>query len=266
MLGALKPLIDTRDYKVCGSRSTYPEEFVCGYPKVKNQSNVQSCVAHALSSILEWFNQEETGEETALSTNFIYGMQGIKFDKTTPGMYLREACKIALDCGDAPLNLVPGNSEQPSATRQLQDLLTPEIEERAKFYKVKSYARCRTKQDMQYALTTSGPLLASVKWYDRYSFGSCDEKKDYTVTYDTNSSFDYHAIVILGWNAQGWICQNSWGADWGDEGRFILPFDNKFVEVWSFVDENNTKKPVSWLNVIYKLINKIVNKILGNSR
>lgn len=44
-------------------------------------------------------------------------MQGIKFNKETPGMYLRDACKIALDCGDAPLNLVPGNSEQPSATQ-----------------------------------------------------------------------------------------------------------------------------------------------------
>lgn len=110
---------------------------------------------------------------------------------------------------------------------------------------------------MQYALITSGPLLASIKWYDSYSFIN-----NYQIVFNTKFSFGYHAIAVLGWTAQGWLCQNSWGVDWGDEGRFILPFDNKFIEVWSFVDENNTKKPVFWLKFLYK----IINRFLGNSQ
>ena len=35
-----------------------------------------------------------------------------------------------------------------------------------------------------------------------------------------------HAVVILGFGTEDdvnyWICQNSWGADWGEEGYFRI--------------------------------------------
>jgi hypothetical protein len=52
-------------------------------------------VAHATSSILEYFNYKEIQDSRQLSTDFIYGMQGIKFNRLEKGMYLRDACKIA---------------------------------------------------------------------------------------------------------------------------------------------------------------------------
>jgi C1A family cysteine protease len=73
--GALKPRVDTRDYKIAAAGAEYPESYSCGeMPPVKNQRTVSSCVAHATSTILEAFNKKETGNFVPLSTNFIYGM------------------------------------------------------------------------------------------------------------------------------------------------------------------------------------------------
>jgi C1A family cysteine protease len=73
--GAMPPQVDLRDYTVVALAGQYPDTFVLSpLPAVKNQSAVGSCVAHALSEILEYFNQVETGKFTRLSTDFIYGM------------------------------------------------------------------------------------------------------------------------------------------------------------------------------------------------
>lgn len=36
MLGALKPLIDLRDYKINTTKRSYPKEFSCGNPEIKD--------------------------------------------------------------------------------------------------------------------------------------------------------------------------------------------------------------------------------------
>ena len=71
-----------------------------------------------------------------------------------------------------------------------------------------------------------GPVLASVKWYDKYSFNNG------VISMDQNSDYGYHAIMISGWNEQGWLCQNSWGKTWNKDGRFIYSFGDKLEEAW----------------------------------
>ena len=60
--GALKKKVDLRDYKVAANKQEFPETFICNnLPPIKNQGNVNSCVAHATATILETFNKTETG-------------------------------------------------------------------------------------------------------------------------------------------------------------------------------------------------------------
>ena len=117
LLGALKPKVDKRDYRIVAGASELPDFYMCeDLPPVKNQRSVSSCVAHATSSILEVFNKKETGKFVPLSTNFIYGMQGVAFSRLEGGMYLRDACKIVKEYGDATEQSVGGNVEQPQCT------------------------------------------------------------------------------------------------------------------------------------------------------
>ena len=257
-LGALKPKVDVRDYKVAAAGAEYPESYSCeNLPPVKNQRSVCSCVAHATAAILETFNKTETGKFTPLSTDFIYGMQGVAFGRMDGGMYLRDACKIVKEYGDATERTISGNTEQPKCAEQLEKKLTEDIYKEANIYKVKSYARCNNIKSIKHALINYGPVLGSVKWYDQYSIN--DDVLNFYTTFD----YGYHAIMIYGWNEKGWLCQNSWGTSWNKNGKFILPFTNELAEAWSFVDAENddikTPKHNNWFNYIYKLINFIIN-------
>ena len=264
ILGALKPKIDKRDYQVRAGASQLPESYICtDLPPVKNQRNVSSCVAHATAAILETLNKKETGKFIPLSTNFIYGMQGIAFNRLESGMYLRDACKIVREYGNPSEHSINGNTEQPECTKELQSKLTDDIYKEAKIYHINSYAKCKTAEDIKHALINYGPVLASVKWYDKYSL------KDKVINMDTKSNYGYHAIMIYGYDEKGWLCQNSWGRYWNYDGKFIYPYKAKLEEAWSFVDAENedvyTPTNNNWLDYIYKFINYIINLFKGRN-
>ena len=257
-LGALKPKVDLRDYKIAAAAAEYPESYSCGdLPPVKNQRHVSSCVAHATAEILEVFNKKETNNFVQLSTNFIYGMQGVACGRKQSGMYLRDACKIVKEYGNPLETTIPGNTEQPTCTDVLTEQLNEEVYKEAKKFKIKSYARCKTDNEIKHALINYGPVLASIKWYNKYQF---DDNK---LIFDTTSPFGYHAIMIYGYNKEGWLCQNSWGDHWGIGGLFLYPYESKLTEAWSFVDADSTDviKPtkVNWIKKLYKILNFILN-------
>lgn len=259
LFGALKPKVDVRDYAVAAAGAEYPDSYhVEHMPSIKNQRSVSSCVAHATSTILEYFNKAETGEYNELSTDFIYGMQGVAYGRSLPGMYLRDACKIAKNYGDPLKTTIGGNTEQPQCTEKLQKALTDEVYAEAAISKIKSYAKCSTENAIKHALMNYGPVLACIKWYKSYTF---DANK--VIRFDTSTTSGYHAIVICGWDEHGWICQNSWGEHWNRTGRFKYPFKSKLEEAWSFVDADNEDilkpKRNKILDVIYSVFNFIAN-------
>ena len=258
--GALKPKTDLRDFKIAAAAAQYPESFTCkNLPPVKNQHSVCSCVAHATSAVLETLNKTETNQYVPLSTNFIYGMQGVAYEKLSSGMYLRDACKIVKNYGDPSERTVSGNTEQPKCTEDLKKKLTDDIYTEAKNYRIASYARCTSDDELKHALMTYGPVLGSVKWHEK-----CDIK-DKILYFDKKSKHSYHAIMVYGWNEKGWLCQNSWGKTWNGDGTFIFPYCDNFVELWSFVDAKNSDviipKNNQWLDYAYKLFNIIINII-----
>lgn len=46
---------------------------------------------------------------------------------------------------------------------------------------------------------------------------------------DLNSN---HAVAMVGWNDsyKAWLCKNSWGESWGDDGYFWLPYSDKTID------------------------------------
>ena len=50
-----------------------------------------------------------------------------------------------------------------------------------------------------------------------------------------------HAMVIVGYNNEGFIIRNSWGINWGDEGYSIYKYKDWGVhwEIWTTIDEKN---------------------------
>ena len=255
--GVQPPKIDLRDYKIKVGTTNVTEFMLDDLPAVKNQRSVNSCAAHSSSSILEWFNKKETGQEQKLSTGFIYGMQGVAFNRLGEGMYLRDVCKIIQKYGDCLFDTIPFNIEMPECYNRLKDNLNEDVYNEALIRRVKYYAKCATNEAVKYALMKYSPVLMSVKWHDEYKLD------DDIIYFDTTSDSGYHAVMVYGFNEKGWLCQNSWGKNWGSEGRFILPYEHGFREAWSFVDAKNSdihkpKRNVA-LNIIYRMLNFAIN-------
>lgn len=261
--GCRPPKVDLRDYKiVSGAADTYPETFELAPPKVKNQKSVNSCVAHVTSSILEYFDSLK-GETHTLSTNFIYGIQKKLCGYDGEGMYLGDACSIVKDYGDPMETLCSGNTEIPKVHTIAETAFAKEeVLENAYCFKIKAYYSCKTTNAIKKALTKGCPVLASVKWYSTYKLDS-----NYVLQDIQMGGYSYHAIMIYGWNEKGFLCQNSWGTSWGDNGRFILPYEIEPAEAKALIDEDidiDTSdviipKRSTFLDIIYKILNFIIN-------
>ena len=266
--GCLEEKKDIRDYKLkAGSVAALdlPEEYIpCVEVAVKNQGSVNSCVAHALSSIMETYTND------SLSTNFIYGTQKKLYGHEGQGMYLRDACATALKYGNMKYEDCPGNTEVPNCYEEAEACLDNEEKKKlAYYYRINRYFSCNSPEEIKYAIYVYGPVLAALNW--SYSYYVND--KGILTTDEENPEYvGGHAVMVKGWTKDGFICQNSWGENWGNNGDFILPYSIKFTEARGIEDYDNKlddlaeptdpiQEPsfILTLKVIYSIINKILN-------
>ena len=245
---------DVRDYKIaCASAADFPEEFVLDNVTVKNQGLTGSCVAHACSSIVEYHNHRQEKNDTVFSTEFIYGYRPSGY-YVGEGMYIRDALKTIQKCGDVPLSDLQGNNEYSEAMEAVNAKLD-ELKEKAHPHRISSYMKLSSVDDIKTALMKYGYVIASMPWHANYQL------KNGVYTYSSNDIRGYHAVVIYGWNKDGWLVHNSWGKSWGNNGRFIVPFDFDWKETWSVTDnivgDKDVIKPSE--NVFVKLFYRIIN-------
>ncbi len=82
--------------------------------------------------------------------------------------------------------------------------------------------------NIENALIAQGPLVASMEVYE-------DFHDDYTGGIYAHTYGDFlgnHVVSIVGYNENQdyWICKNSWGADWGENGFFRIAFGNSGID------------------------------------
>ena len=249
--GALPSPPDIRDYHLAAqviNIAALPETFINRKTKIKYQGSQQTCVAHALSSLVEFHN----GTNETFSTEFIYGCRTDK-DYLGEGMYLRDGLKILQNYGDVFLQDLPGNSSVPVARKNVFtnfDIL----KEKAYPNRISTYYKIYTIEELKYSLYNNGPVPASMRWFNG---AKLDSQGNYN--YITSKQFTGHAVLIVGWTKDSFICQNSWSERSGDKGYFYIPFkklNEVFFELYGVTDDIVTvKKPSKPVDVLSPVIN-----------
>mgnify|MGYP003295227188 CR=1 FL=1 len=110
--GALASPPDKRDYPACTAYEdnclSLPDRFEVWQPPTENQYCTQNCVAQTVANIFECHRHRLLEDHKDYSVGYIYGSK----NHTLEGMYLREACKIAVDIGDVYKEKFESNEER----------------------------------------------------------------------------------------------------------------------------------------------------------
>lgn len=249
---------DVRDYRIAAEKE-FPETFELSKKvNIKNQGSKPTCVAHALSSLVEYHNLVETGKYRKFSTEFIYGTRDIGY-YIGDGMMIRDALKTIQKYGDCYYTDCSGNSNVQDAMNKVNEKVE-EYRDLAYPHRVGSYYRVKTPEEIKTALMNHGPVVISMTCKE----GARIVDDTYTFTEGAKDS-GRHCVLIVGWNEKGWIVQNSWGIWYAGDGYFTLPFDFKLNEAWGTIDQEDDysllkrKARNKFMNKVYEIINKIVN-------
>lgn len=256
--GTLFSKKDIRDYKINKATilKTFPNEFELNMPEVKDQKDVESCVAHSIATVIEYFNRTQEGTYKEMSVGYIYGNR----TNTTyigKGMYVREAIAATCKYGDVTKELFPYNEEIPRIIDRFNSCNLFNEGEPNRFT---SYYKVKTLDEIKTSLMKNGPVIIAMNWHNDIKV------VDGIISTPHQQGLYGHCMVIYGWNECGWKIQNSWGTNWGNGGRAILPYNIKIREAWGVIDTiTNTKpnvvKPYSTKvgNMIAKVLNIFIN-------
>ena len=248
---------DIRDYKIATTTKEFPETFALPDVSVKDQGSTGSCVAHACSSVVEFHNKRQEGTETIFSTEFIYGYRPAGY-YVGEGMYIRNALKTLKDVGDCTQSDLKGNHKCPEAMEAVEACLD-ELMDKAYPHRISTYAKVNTVDEIKQALLEFGYVVVSMPWHVDYKL------VDGVYTYTSDETRGYHCVVIYGWDERGWLVHNSWGKNWGQKGKFVVPFDFKWNETWAIIDtiegEEGVVRPEdTWfVRTFSSVINAIAN-------
>lgn len=265
--GAIFSGYDARDYKlVCAARDyDFPEKFELKTVRVKNQMSCGSCVGHALSSILEYYNDKQNSNPTEMSVGYIYGNRSTSEYKGE-GMIMRDALEAVRTCGDVYkedfCSGMVDNVEVPIVT-YLYEMQRDMLHDKAYPHRISQYCRVSSVNAIKASLYAGNPVLMAMMWYDDM------EVIDGVLTTSYVGEAGGHCMFIYGWNETGWLIQNSWGEEYGINGCFTLPYEMPVEEFWTLTDDiiegTYVKKPFKSKvgKMFAKMLNKVANKVGG---
>ena len=248
-MGCLTSPYDARDYRPAKATNyKLPQEFKLQIDNIKDQGEVNSCVAYALSVAI-------ARNKDNFSTGWIYGYRPKGYYQGE-GMYPREALKTLQKVGAVREEDFSLNIEMQEA-KQAVDKELSQLKALARDFKIESYARLYSINEIKqwiFLHKTAVPICILTNNLDKSS------QNVLYIPFD-ETDLSGHMMIIIGWNELGFIVQNSWGKEWGDNGTAILPYEYTIEEAWGITFNanevyNSTKKPkLYWLRV---LIQKII--------
>jgi hypothetical protein len=234
--GILKDIYDSRDHisssvnMVRGVvKGTYPPvlDLRPNLPNVRNQGPRGTCGAFAGSVIKDWHEHMDSGYRGYMSPEFIYFHRP---NKPRHGMYSRDVMTILLHKGCCSEKDLPYQSTDPES-------IPENVNESAKKYCIKEYARVLTIDDLKMALYQNGPCYISFPMYN--------ELTEFWRPVNNEKVQGGHAVAVVGYNKNGFILRNSWGIFYGNNGHAIYPYEDFGLhwDIWTAIDVKGSPKP-----------------------
>ncbi len=247
---------DTRDYiyrptlkRLSGSVDCRTEDW-WSHNRVRDQKDLPSCTAHALAGIVDHLRARDNrsaDSKTAetpptdgswASARMLYsiaqyhdawpgeGYRGSSIRGALQGFYYNGACSMKVG-GDENWT-AKDETEATPEWHMNRDILAS-----ARGVQIGAYYRVRTRlADMHAALSEVGLVLVSADVHDGWWN---DTSKVIAFEPSLSKKDGRHAFIIIGYDRDGFIVQNSWGANWKDKGCAHWSYDDwaaNIIDQW----------------------------------
>lgn len=197
-------------------------------PFIYNQGRSSMCAACAYNTIRFLQEKDQSQLEEAFSPTFNYANR--PDNENFEGMYLRTVCKKGRE-GSVPYSVLPGFYTLPVAklkfNRDKDRLLSM-----AKPFAISSFYQASSREQIKTAIYTLKGVIAGIYVTDEFY-----NPKNGCVIYNPNNPKNYggHAVSIVGFKTDKngdfwWRLQNSWGKEYGENGRIWLSGNYPLIE------------------------------------
>ena len=194
-----------------------------GCSAVEDQGQLGSCTANALVGNLEFLEKKEGCPVADLSRLFIYynerAMEGTINEDS--GAMIRDGVKSLVNLGVCTEKIWPYNIGKFTAKP------TAACFKEALNHQVLSYHRILTLQEMKQCLAEGYPFVFGFSVYESFESPAVAKTGKLDLPKPKEKQLGGHAIMAAGYDdtTKRFLIRNSWGADWGLQGYFTMPYD-----------------------------------------
>jgi hypothetical protein len=197
-----------------------------------DQGQTSACTGFALAACINFLlHRAGRGAEAPVSPYMLYDMAR-RYDEfpgpvsEDAGSSLRGAMKAWYKHGACASDRWRTLAMPPATLDENDWWLDSPLRPLGAYYRVDT----RSVTDMHAAIHDVGVLYASAichaGWDEGHGLGAT-ERSGWTIPYQKAAPSDGgHAFAIVGYTPRGFLVLNSWGPDWGDDGRAILTYED----------------------------------------
>ncbi len=210
-------------------------------PRITSQNGYNSCVYHAVGTLMDYTLKYKKG--VAWDFNFSeaygwwYGKVRLGTQLTNGGTVLRDAFKVIKEHGFVPQQFWDyknGIKIEPDTKARIAGQLFKKYLGLIPSYHSLSGVFVTNKVKLiKNALSKEFPVVFGLP--TDYDF---QNKRDNKLVADISANRDYHAMIIVGFNKEGFLIRNSWGTGWGDHGYCRMDFgliEDKAFDLWTYM-------------------------------
>ena len=246
-LDAVPDRIDVRDWFYRPGLTPLPDQIVnCDLvPEILDQGEEGACTGFALAAVINYLLASRHRADRRVSPRMLYDMAR-RYDEWPGENYSGSSARGAMKGWVAH-----GVCTRHSWPEKMKGAghLTPELAKEAQLSPGGAYYRVMHRQvrDMHAALHEVGilylTLMVHAGWDEpvpaQYPLAYAEHGNMREISLPVisrkGSADDGHAVAIVGYTADGFIIQNSWGEDWGTKGFALLPYEDYLLhatDVW----------------------------------
>ncbi len=190
---------------------------------VENQGNLGSCTGNALAGALEFLEQKDKISFIDLSRLFIYYNERVIEGtiRSDSGAMIRDGIKTLKKQG------VCSEKKWPYVISKFATKPSSACYKEAMNHQITSYRRILTLNEMRMCLAEGFPFVFGFTVYESFESQEVAQTGIVHMPQPNEGAIGGHAVLAVGYDDAGkrFIIKNSWGAGWGKNGYFTIPYD-----------------------------------------